>query len=316
MTTLRRFGAPLALAVLIAGCGGESDDATWGAPSQIAGVGSLSAVSCATAHFCVAVGGRDAVTFRNGRWLAPRAIDTRGRTDALQTVSCPAVDVCVAGDGAGRSFTLGPAGWSGPLAADPAGLREISCAAPRRCAAVDDDGDVLRFDGTRWSAPSAVPESSGVAAISCAGPSFCMAVDDGDAQAHRLAGSGWSNAGTLALSTPARGSEPDVPDAVACTSASFCAALDKLGETFTWRGDGWSNPFRFDRTLVYGGGRLSCPSAEKCIAVADNAASSSWDGSDWTPGRRIDVLTPTDVSCATPVFCVAVDVRGRAVVYR
>ena len=47
--------------------------------------------------------------------------------------------------------------WTVKASPDPdAGITDISCGSPSLCMAVDEKGNALKWDGTRWSAPTAV----------------------------------------------------------------------------------------------------------------------------------------------------------------
>lgn len=65
--------------------------------------GGLSAVSCATSSFCVAVGhgNRDEVVFNGRSWSRPIDVD---RQSGLVEVSCATVSFCVATDESGRAL--------------------------------------------------------------------------------------------------------------------------------------------------------------------------------------------------------------------
>lgn len=293
--------------------------AGWSAPASIRGVRALNAVSCPTQSFCVAVGGRTAVSYLGGPWSSPRTVDARASAnDGLATISCASPTFCVAGDRAGRVVRLIGTSWSAPAAVDEAGFTQISCASPSFCGAVDQSGEVLLFNGSTWSRPETLVSGPQLEAITCTAASFCMAVDGAGTDAYAFAGGRWRDTGSLDVSTPQGGSEPDNLSAVACSGPDFCAALDDFGDAFTWSGGQWSGGFRFDANLADETDAVSCPSSSFCMLLDTDGVSSAWNGASWSHPRSIDTdkAYPTDVSCATESFCIAADTRGRALSYR
>jgi hypothetical protein len=311
----------IASSFLLGGCagGGASGGGTptWSAPSTIRGVGFLAAVSCPTEKFCVAVGRRDAVAYVDGKWSDPTMVDAEGSVNGgLVTVSCTSLAFCVAGDGDGNAFTYDGARWSAPILVAKAGLAQLSCSTPSSCGAVDNNGDALFFNGSAWSRPQTIPGSSQPMAIACTTGTFCMAVDGGGDGAYQFDGGRWSSAGSLDVSTPQGGSEPNVGNAVACSAPTVCAALDNFGEAFTRVRRKWSAPVRFDQNLMDGSDAVSCPASSFCMVVDEDGVTTRWNGRAWSDARTIDAAELADVSCANARFCIAVDSRGRALTYR
>ncbi len=290
--------------------------AQWSTPSKLRGVKALRAVSCSSRSFCIAVGGRQAVVFSSGRWQSPRTIDSHsGTTKGLVTVSCVSSKFCVAGDGVGDVFVYDGKRWSSPTLTAATGLLQLSCGARTFCEALGINGDVLAFNGSSWSQPQRISAGSQGLAISCPVLGFCMAMDF--TGGYRLSGAKWVSAGAIHPSQPAGGSEPNVPSAVSCAGRSFCAALDDFGEAFTWSGSKWSRPHRFDGNLLAGSDAVSCRARTSCVAVDDGGFATAWNGTAWSQKQRIDRSGALmDVSCGTARFCIAVDSRGRALVYR
>jgi hypothetical protein len=69
--------------------------------------------------------------------------------------------------------------------------------------------------------------------------------------------------------------------------------------------------------LLAGSDAISCALRYACVAVDATGATSTWDGHSWSPARVIDSGgSLSGVSCASAQFCVAVDYRGRALMYR
>jgi len=291
--------------------------ARWSAPSKVPGIGMLRAVSCATPDFCMAVGGRQAVVYRSGSWRRPWTIDRHGSLNlGLLTVSCVATSFCAAGDGAGRVFLYDGTRWSAPRLVAGAGLAQLSCATRSFCGALDIRGEVAFYDGHSWSSPRRLAPASQPSLISCPLAGFCLALDF--TQAYRLSGRSWLAAGSINPSPPPEGSEPDVASALSCPGRRFCASLDDFGDAFTWTGGRWSRAHRFDPTLLAGTDAVSCATRTSCQAVDGNGYESRWNGRRWSPRRRIDPAAAllAAVSCPTAHFCLAVDFRGRALIYR
>ncbi len=267
----------------------------------------------------MAVGQRDAVRYADGKWSAPTQLD-RGSSagDGLASVSCTSAAFCVAGDGRGVLFTYSGSGWSGPSSVASSGLVALSCSAPSFCAALDTEGDALLFNGRVWSPPRTITGASQPLAIACTKGSVCMAVDGSSQDTFRLAGGAWSGTGSLNVSTPMGGSEPNVGSAVSCATATVCAALDNFGEAFTWVAGRWSDGVQFDHNLMDGSDAVSCPSSGFCMVVDGDGMTTTWNGRMWSDATRIDSPSAslTDVSCAAARVCVAVDSRGRALTYR
>jgi hypothetical protein len=309
-----------AFALLAASAGAASQSPPrWSEPSQLAGVRFLTAVSCPSSTFCVAVGGGRAVTDRDGHWGRGRKIDANTSINSgLVTVSCVSATFCVAGDGRGNAFVYNGTSWSRPTQVSSIGLAQISCGSRTFCGALDLVGRrAMFFNGSAWSKPASIPGSSQPLSISCRPWGFCMALDGTSTGTWRLKGGHWFGSGSLNASNPVGGSEPNVGSAISCSGPRFCAALDNFGEAFTWSRGKWSRRFKFDPSLLDGVDAVSCTSWQACVVVDGDGITTRWNGQAWSPLRRIDIKAGlTDVSCATGSFCVAVDDRGRVLTYR
>ena len=315
-----RLGAIPVAIVLASACGAapSSTAAHWSQPTKLSGVRLLRAVSCVSQSFCMAVGGGQAVAYASGSWGRPQTIDSHSDiNNGLVTVSCVSASFCAAGDGVGNAFIYNGSRWSSPKLVTTAGLAQVSCGTVTFCGAVDINGDALFYDGSRWSRPKPIPGSSQSLSISCPSAGSCMAMDATGTRAYRLSAGSWSTAGAIQTSEPSGGSEPNVASAVACSSPEFCAALDDFGEAFTWAGGRWSGHHAFDKNLLAGSDAVSCPATTACLAVDENGVATRWNGATWSPKQPIDPGRGglTDVACGSPRFCVAVDIRGRALIY-
>jgi hypothetical protein len=313
--------ATIASVIAVAGASTASSAVatpSWSEAVRLPGVRSLAAVSCPSRGFCMAVGNGEAVAYKSGHWRTAKKIDSHGSQEGgLLTVSCVSASFCLAGDGDGYAFVYHGASWSRPRLVAPAGFAEISCSAASFCGALDTNGDALFFDRSRWSARRLIPNSSQPLSISCVSGRFCMALDGTSTSAWRLTGGHWLAAGSLGVSTPMGGSEPNTPSAVGCSGRKFCAALDDFGDAFTWAHGKWSRADRFDPNLEQGSGSVSCPANDACAAVDSNGLTTRWDGQTWSSAQQIDSQGGDlqAISCATAWFCAAVDGRGRVLTY-
>ena len=87
--------------------------------------------------------------------------------------------------------------WTTPVDPDTGGIRAVSCPTVSICLAADQDGNVVRWDGTAWSDPVYVGvfvEWNGQG-LSCVSATWCVIV--GSATYATYDGTGWSNARTV-----------------------------------------------------------------------------------------------------------------------
>jgi len=145
-------------------------------------------VSCASATWCVAVGGSAVTTFDGQAWTAPQFIDPgMGAETGLSTVSCPTTQFCAAVDEAGNAFTYDGRSWSKADSIDPGhgqfGPSTVSCPTPTFCVAVDLLGNAFEFDGTGWTSLGTIlPQvtlnsiNDNVADVSCASTQLCVVI--------------------------------------------------------------------------------------------------------------------------------------------
>ncbi|HLI00288.1 MAG TPA: right-handed parallel beta-helix repeat-containing protein [Acidimicrobiales bacterium] len=300
---------------------------TWRAPATVdPPQGDLTAVSCASASFCVAVDAHgNALTYDGTSWSRPAPVDLDG--GGFLSVSCPSSAFCVAVDRDGRAVRLNGSAWTAPSAVDPhgGGLNSATCTSPTFCLAVDAHGNALRFDGTTWTAPTAIDrDGGGLNSAICTSPTFCLAVD-AHGNALRFDGTTWT------APTPV---DPDGGGlaAVSCGSATSCVAVDTSdsednqpghnGNAVIFNGSSWSAPTSVD---PYGGGfySLSCATPTFCLALDTEGGASQFDGQTWSgAGSPLPASSPNPqqegfyaVSCVSATFCAAVGRTGRAVIY-
>lgn len=205
------------------------DGTGWSTAVTVPGATALEAVGCSPTGYCAAVDALgDAFALVSGSWTR-----TAGDWGSAVAVSCPTAGFCLSAEAGGLSQWSGHR-WSKP---DPEGttgsLTGVSCATAASCAAIDDTGQVLRWNGATWSSPVAVeppPTVTGtvgpaLTAVSCPATTSCVAVDDAG-RALQWHGSTWTAAdvdGHRHLT------------AVACPTASFCVAVDSTGHALVAR---------------------------------------------------------------------------------
>jgi len=261
--------------------------------------GSFSAVSCATAADCLAIGADgEAVAWNGTRWSAsylaitgasgidavscPSATFCAVAGDGLWTgygtqwtrdgppadvdwlaVSCPSATFCAAANGNGYVSEFNGRAWSAPVLidSDVPGSITVSCVSAARCIAMDGYGEAYEWNGARWT--QSRPFSK-YASLACVPGGFCMVLDSG--AVYTSAGSSWSTAGT--------GPDYSALGHLSCESASFCMFLETTGATDLYDGKGWR---RFPdpvlpeptRGFPYVPGILAC-SQRTCVAVLAN----------------------------------------------
>jgi hypothetical protein len=174
---------------------------------------------------------------------------------------------------------------------------------------VDKRGNVLTYNGTRWSSPHSIdPSGGGLASVSCLTASLCVAVDKrGNVLTYN--GTRWSSPHSI---DPSGGGLASV----SCLTASLCVAVDKRGNVLTYNGTRWSSPHSIDPS---GGGlaSVSCPTASLCVAVDNKGNALTYNGTRWSSPHSIDPRSGglASVSCPTASFCAAVDLEGNALTY-
>jgi hypothetical protein len=197
-----------------------------------------------------------------------------------------------------------PLSWGAPALIDPAqGLpTSVSCPTATFCVEVDDHGLASTFNGTSWSALTAIDLNlsnvlgyNPLTAVSCASASFCIAIDQ---YGHEVTfnGSSWSAAKNIDAGRELL--------AVSCPTTTFCAAVDNEGYALTDNAGTWSSPASLDVNPL---AAVSCQSSSFCVA-ADGSSLITYNGTKWSSPALIDQNnTLTTVSCPTSTFCVAAD---------
>jgi phage-related protein len=275
---------------------------SWSAPDAFDpnGAGGLISVSCLSASLCTAVDGSgDALTWNGTTWTSTE-IDVTG--DGAEAVSCASAAFCMAVDWNGNAQEWNGASWTQPAISCPdttpssagtctftgpftdarAGVvASTSCPTRTFCAAVDDNGNALTWNGRQWSAPVLLDPIAGVfTSVSCASPRFCAAVD-GNGYAFEWNGQSWSGTTQFSITSPTD-PNPGGLQSVSCPASAdgqFCVAVDAVGDAVIWNGTSWSAPEPIDPGADLTA--VSCTSATSCVAEASGRGTVSWDGTSW-----------------------------------
>ena len=284
----------LAVLMVAASAAGASGWVVQSVPAPTLPAGRLTAVSCPSASWCMAVGSGPNGSFAE-RW--------DGASWAVESLPEAAVAV----------------------------LEGISCSSPTACTVVGSvgtgtNGMVLaeRWDGTQWAvqpAPRWSVAGESLGGVSCPTRRFCVAVGSSMNQP-RSKGlvelwkrSRWAIKRTRVRGVPARAH--DSLTGVSCVSAKACVAVG-AGITGTWNGSRWSlRALKHYRTVVLGA--VSCRSVKACVAVGAGTHHpywARWNGGRWAVHRMPDFGaqlggfpnggTLPSIACTSAMACIAV----------
>jgi hypothetical protein len=238
--------------------------------------------------------------------------------------------------------------WTVPGPVDGAPLETISCPSLTLCVAGDHDGYVL-WSTDPADTPAAwhgaeIPDANEIVGISCPTVSFCAAIDAKGDVITSEDPTGGAGAWTLVPvdTSPVEGesdsSGPILDRGISCPTAGLCVAVDAAGNALVSSdpagGAGaWSIVhIDGDRTRGCDGSGLacqaaleaiSCPSVTLCVAgdfsgnilwsFAPTSASGPWPG---TPTDGAAISSIYGVSCPTSGFCASVDgIAGRIITF-
>lgn len=247
--------------------------ASWSTPRHVNANGSLTTVSCSSKTSCVVVSDAGkAVALKGGVWLAPQSL---GPADSYR-ISCPSSHFCAAVGANGLPgkpstiATFNGHSWSSHLTSTNGTMNDrllgVSCVTSTYCVAVNYDGQILTFDGTRWS-PMSKFGPKGLISVSCPTTQFCMAVAVSGVSI-LIHETSWSDATGIPKFQSAIGYS------VSCLTAKACVTLGLSGEADAWRTGKWSSPAR-----VFAGGfsalaSVSCSRSGSCVAIDSKGESS------------------------------------------
>jgi len=228
--------------------------------------------------------------------------------------------------------------WHITPSPNPASLYDItgvSCVGPAFCVAVGDYSSptthtlIERWNGSHWTI---VPSPGGLAdpelsAVSCAGANSCIAVGDNADGIGRTLVEHWNGANWAIVPSPnPGGTNSNLLWGVACASTTSCYAVgtDFIGgkaRTLIERWNGTHVTIVSNPPPVGNEDELkavSCTSVNSCVAVGLIATPSAlrtlaerWDGVSWTRVASADAGATTGdelvaVSCVTATYCFSV----------
>jgi hypothetical protein len=222
----------------------------------------------------------------------------------LDAISC-AGSFCAAASTSGDVAIRRNGRWS-IQAVDVNPILAVSCPSATFCLATDSQGEYLKWNGKRWTAPSSrypfsYGFSRGLVAVSCPSATFCVAVDEAG---HEIFFTGtaiwqhWADVVGGAFTS------------VACpTTWSFCVAVDATGYEVTFTDVGsklaWSAPKKLDDVALTS---VACASSNFCIAVDDLGRYLTYSDGTWqSPVGGLPAAPPNSISC---IISTCVDVGG------
>ncbi len=295
----------------------------------------LTAVSCPTASFCVAVGsggqgqGSQIVTSTNpaGGPSAWTVADLSG-TDGPESVSCASSVLCVAGDGLGGALVStdpigGASAWTASSsltnAGDVYGTAGVSCVTGPFCA-VTGNGYVFTSSDPTGGSPAWTHSSANVGAISCSSNAMCA----GAGNSGIVVSADPASATPTWQSTTLSGASNLV--SVSCPVDSFCVAVDDSGNAFASSDPAAASPVWTQvQADPYGPLQgVSCPTTTLCVGVGDlgdvvtsvnpGASTPTWTVAQPNRSYSLDRFNALmGMSCPSSTFCAGVDDAGNVV---
>jgi hypothetical protein len=240
------------------------------------------------------------------------------------SVSCPTPSFCVAVDWYGAYLVYNGKTWSAPQAINSMAraVDSVSCTSPTFCLAVDATssnglgGHVFSFDGHSWTYQGQAPFP--LSSVSCTGPTFCEMLSyasDGTVYANTWQGTGSSWPGQDVDIYLGFGPEPG-EGFVSCATATFCVAVDELGNAFTFDGSAWSKATALDPGWSAAMDAVSCPTTTFCVAIDAAGHEYMFSGGSWTAPVTIDTVgNPQAISCTASRFCLMADLSGNVATF-
>ncbi|HTR90851.1 MAG TPA: hypothetical protein VMI73_03830 [Trebonia sp.] len=293
-----------------------TDGTAWSG-AQVLDKATPSVLSCASATSCMVTDGSTIFVLKGTSWTSS-PVPGGPKHGFTYAVSCPARSFCMAVDWSGAYLTYNGETWSAPqtISSVASAVDAVSCTSPSFCMAVDASnanglgGHVFIFDGQSWKSEGqdGLPLSS----VSCTDPSFCEMLSYGTSSGGVYTAT-WNGTsiGNGSLDTwLGFGPQPGQGE-VSCASRTFCAAVDHLGNAFTFNGSTWSSATALDPGLAVTMIGVSCPSARFCAAIDTQGHEYTFNGSTWTAPATIDsVGMPDAISCTATRFCLMGDLSG------
>lgn len=246
----------------------------WSSPQPLTLGGSIDSVSCANKAFCVAVAAGKAAVYNGHVWSPAVPIGPAG--DEYK-VSCPTSTFCAAVGASGMPgkpsalVTFNGHSWTTykttSTGASNDRLLSISCSTPQFCMATNFDGQILAFNGKKWT-PSNGSRLRSLISVSCTASRFCMAVTTTGDSTTFHSGS-WSPPKLIPAFQSAGAYS------VSCPSAAECSIIGLSGATIRWISGRWSSPLTVFPGGYVAGVAISCSTRSNCVAVNDRGMSAS-----------------------------------------
>jgi hypothetical protein len=310
----------------------SSGFAAWRGTHQVPLFHPLNGIDCPSISFCVAVDGNgNVVTSTNptGGRSAWSFANVDGTTQ-LSSVSCPALNLCVAATNFGGNVLTstdpagGPSSWT-RAHVDDLELAiflgdQVSCPSVSLCVMADDNGNVVTSTdptggGSAWTVAHVNSNNPpAFTAISCPSTSLCVALDDSGS----IVTSSNPTGGASAWSGSHVGASGMIPPVggVSCPSVSLCIAVDGAGDALTSTNPtGGASAWSVAKLAGTQPVAVSCPSSSLCVAVdvAGNVVTSTdptGGASSWQIANVDGTNRLTAVSCPSVTRCVATDAKG------
>ena len=268
-------------------------------------------------------------------WTGPQQVAHRQSGEV--SVSCAAVNFCMAVDRVGNALRWNGSAWSAPQLIGE-GADVIDCPSTTFCVAVSMSGYVATFRSGSWThdrlydeigfdAPVALSCASATFCVltwggrvvvfngsswvektshlpdarqnvSCPTNTFCVAVGPNGFAAHSTDGATWTGYGQIASGADLH--------SVSCVSAQFCMAGVGNGKVTTFNSTTWSDP----QTVVEAGGPnvpldpIICVSTTFCLAFGQSSTY-VYDGNSWSGPSALAAEGAVMASCGSPTFCTA-----------
>ena len=196
----------------------------------------LSALSCPSAHDCVAVGSEGAeVTFDPTSPGA--AVRTVINPTGLSDVSCPSPALCVAVEQSTGEITFDPRSPNTRVRTNiltSGTFTAVECLKLTRCTAVTGDGKELSFDPSSPGSPEAAVISPGVSPLGLACPTATQCTAVGEIAPYFL---GWAvtfDPTAPGVPVPAEIDPASQLSAMACPASTRCVAVDSGGNALAF----------------------------------------------------------------------------------
>jgi Caspase domain len=273
----------------------------------------IDSVSCPTPAFCMLVGGGYSYTLTNGAWQSRELITSdltaASAVSCASASFCVAAGAPIAAPigqtGSSKPdvatlFTFSGGGWSSvrlPADQDSNFNASVSCVTTEFCAATL-GVDAFTYADGRWSAADDLHGNENLGAVSCVSGDWCLTMSANGAT-YAYSGGKWTGAAVPAFPTDFASGE------LSCASDAFCAASPQSTVLYTLSGGRWSEHSVADVSddSVTG---ISCPGVGSCIAVSGDAASTYANGA-WSSrkvlGSDVDIFQY--LTCATLSSCLA-----------